>query len=181
MQPKQKGIVHFDSQPRGADIIVDGQILINPDTEESIKTPATVSLYEGRRDFILRLHGSQDETGYIDIFPGTKVDIFRNFEPGIPGGGEKPEPQIWLSYETGTIRVYSFPDGANIYIDDNAVRDQSGQIAKAPVVITDVPAGARRVTFRMPGYMEESKIVDVEPGAWSDTYATMRLEFPKFP
>ena len=181
MQPKQKGIVHFDSQPRGADIIVDGQILIDPDTEESIKTPATTSLYEGRHDFILRLHRSNDATGYVDVYPGTRVDIFRNFEPGTPGGEEKPEPQIWLGYETGMIRVYSFPDGASIYIDDNPVRDSSGQIVKAPVVITDVPAGARQVTFMMPGYMEETKIVDVEPNAWSDVYATMRLAFPKFP
>ena len=51
MQPKSKGVVRFDSQPRGADIIVDGQILINPDTEESVKTPATVSLYEGQSRF----------------------------------------------------------------------------------------------------------------------------------
>ncbi len=181
MQPKQKGIVHFDSDPRGAQIIVDGQILVNPDTEESIRTPATVSLYEGRRDFVLRLEGSQDATGYVDIYPGTTVNIFRNFEPGTPGGGERPEPQIWLSYETGAIMAYSFPDGASMYIDDNPVRDPSGQIAKAPVFITDVPAGARRITFRMPGMMEESKIVDVEPGAWSDVYATMRPEFSKFP
>lgn len=179
MQPKQKGIVHFDSQPHGADIIVDGQILLNPDTEEAIKTPAKISLYEGRHDFLMRLHGSNDATGYVDIYPGTTVNIFRSFEPGTPGGGEMPEPQIWLSYETGAIKAYSFPDGAEMYIDDNPVRDPSGHIAKAPVVITDVPAGARRVSFRMSGMMEESKIVDVEPGAWSDVYATMRPEFSK--
>ncbi len=182
MQPKQKGIVFFDTQPHGAKIYVDGQLLINTDTEESLRTPERVSLFEGRRNFTFVLEGHKDVSGYVDVYAGTTVNIFKNMEPGkSEEGWEEPEPQIWLGYETGTIRVYSFPDGANIYIDDNAVRDQSGQIVKAPVVITDVPAGARRVTFRMPGYMEESKIVDVEPGAWSDTYATMRLEFPKFP
>lgn len=181
MQPKQKGIVHFDSQPRGAEIIIDGQILVDPETEEAVRTPSSVSIFEGRHDFILRLHGSQDATGYVDIYPGTTVNIFRNFSPGTPGGGEKPEPQIWLSYETGAIKAYSFPDGADIYIDDNPVRDSSGQIVKAPVVITGVPAGARRVTFRMPGMMEESKIIDVEPNAWSDVYATMRPVSQKFP
>lgn len=94
---KLYGNVHFDSEPRGADIIVDGQILVNPDTEESIKTPATVSLLEGRRDFIIRLTGSEDATGYVDIIAGTTVNIFRNLNPGKPGGGEKPQPQIYLA------------------------------------------------------------------------------------
>lgn len=180
MQPKQKGIVHFDSQPRGADIIIDGQILINPDTEESIKTPASTSLYEGRHDFILRLHGSADATGYVDVYPGTTVNIFRNLEPGTPGGGEQPEPQIWLSDRTGIIRVYSEPFGADIYLDGNPVRDQSGNTVKTPVTITDVPEGAHQVIFRMPGHLEEMKIVDVEEGAWSDVTATMRPDYSKY-
>jgi hypothetical protein len=180
MQPKQKGLVHFDSQPRGAEIIVDGQILIDPDTEEAVRTPATVSLYEGRRDFILRLHGSQDATGYIDIFAGSRVDIFRNFEPGTPGGGEVPEPQIWLSNQNvGVIRAYSEPDGANIYIDGNPVLDQSGQIVMTPIIITDVPDGVRQITFRMPGHMDEMKLVDIYPGAYSDVTATMRPDRSK--
>lgn len=181
MQPKQKGIVHFDSQPRGADIIVDGQILINPDTEESVKTPASISLYEGRHDFILRLHGSQDATGYVDVYAGSRVDIFRNFEPGTPGGGEKPEPQIWLSdRNTGIIRVYSDPYGAIIYIDGNPVIDQSGNIVKTPVTVTDIPVGAHQVTFIMPGYLEEMQIVHVHHRGWSDVTATMRPDYSKY-
>lgn len=181
MQPKSKGTVHFDSQPRGADIIVDGQILINPDTEESVKTPATVSLYEGRHDFIMRLHGSNDATGYVDVYPGSRVDIFRNFSPGTPGGGEVPEPQIWLSNKNvGIIRVYSEPFGADIYIDGNPVRGQSGNIAKTPSTIIDVPEGARQVSFKMTGHLEEMKIVDVYPGAWSDVTVTMRPDYSKY-
>lgn len=181
MQPKQRGIVHFDSQPRGADIIIDGQIVINPDTEESVKTPSTLSLFEGRHDFILRLHGSQDATGYVDIYVGTKVNIFRNFSPGTPGGGEQPEPQIWLSNQkTGTIRVYSEPFGADIYIDNNPVKDQSGNIVKTPVTITDVPEGARQITFKMPGMMDEMKTVDIHSGALSSIIATMRPDFSKY-
>lgn len=181
MQPKQKGIVHFDSQPRGADIIVDGQILINPDTEESVKTPATVSLYEGRRDFLMRLHGSNDVTGYVDVYAGARVDIFKNFEPGTPGGGEHPEPQIWLSNQnTGIIRIYSEPYGADIYIDGNAVRDQSGNVVRTPATVIDIPAGARRVTFRMSGMIDEIKTVDVDPGAYSDVTATMRPDLSRY-
>lgn len=179
MQPKQQGLVHFDSQPRGADIIVDGQILIDPDTEESIKTPATASLYQGRHDFIIRLHGSQDATGYVDIYPGTTVSIFRNMEPGTPGGGEKPEPQLWLSGKTGTIRAYSIPDGADVFIYKNPVLDQSGNVATTPVMITDVPDGIRQVTFVMDGYFNETEFVDVDFGEYSDVMVTMRPNYSK--
>ena len=177
MQPKQQGIVHFDSQPRGADIIVDGQILINPDTEESVKTPATVSLYEGRHSFILRLHASNDATGYVDVYSGSRVDIFRNFSPGTPGEGEVPEPQIWLGENIGTLRVYSEPYGANIYIDGNPVLDQSGNIATTPVTITGVPDGIRQVILAMPGNFDEMKLVDIYPGAYSDVIVTMRPRY----
>ena len=181
MQPKQQGLVHFDSQPRGADIIVDGQILINPDTEESVKTPATVALYEGRRDFIMRLHGSNDVTGYVDVYPGSRVDIFRNFSPGTPGGGEQPEPQIWLSNQNaGILRVFSEPSGANICIDANPVKDAFGHHVTTPVTITDVPQGSHRVTFRLPGHLKEIKTVDITAGAYSDVYATMRPDYSQY-
>jgi hypothetical protein len=175
VQPKQQGIVHFDSEPRGAQIIIDGQIIVNPDTEESIRTPATISIFEGRYDFILRLHGSNDETGYVDIYHGTTVNIHRNFEPGTHSDWDQPEPQIWLSDQNvGSIRIYSEPDGAVIYIDGNAVLDSSGQIVRTPVYITDIPDGVRQIIFTMPGYLDEMKMVDIYPNAESNVTVTMR-------
>lgn len=172
MQPKQQGIVFFDTQPHGAQIIVDGQILIDPDTEESLRTPERVLLFEGRRDFILRLEGHNDQIGYVDVFPGVTVNIFRNLTPGTKEEWAIPEPQIFLtSPNTGIIRIYSFPDGADIYVNRR-------YMGKAPLVVTDVPAGVATVIFRMPGMMEEEKIVDIIEGAWSDTYATMRPVLP---
>lgn len=172
MQPKQFGIVHFDSQPHGASIIVDGQVLVNPDTEESIKTPATVELVEGRRDFILRLEGSEDVTGYVDVIAGVSVNVFRNFSPGMPGGGEKPQPQIFLAKNTGVLKIYPLPDGASAYVNGM-------HVGKTPLIVTDVPAGVATITFKMTGMMDEEKIVDIVEGAWSDTYATMRPVLPK--
>lgn len=180
MQPKQQGTVHFDSQPRGADIIVDGQILIDPDTEESVKTPATASLYEGRHDFILRLHGSQDATGYVDVYPSATVNIFRNFEPGSSGDWGKPEPQIWLGSNVGTIRAYSYPDSANVCIDGNPVLDQSENIVRTPITITDIPDGIRQVTFTMDGYFDEIMPVEVYSGEYSDVIAKMRPNYQKY-
>jgi hypothetical protein len=180
MQPKQQGIVHFDSEPRGAQIIIDGQIIINPDTEESVRTPAKVSIFEGRHDFLLRIHGAS-ATGYVDVYPGTTVNIFRNMEPGKSEEGlGQPEPQIWLGQNVGTIRIYSEPDGAEIYIDNNPVIDQSGNIVKTPVIITDVPDGIRQITFTMPGYLNEMTTVDVYQGAYSDVMARLKPDYPRY-
>ena len=75
------GTVIIDSDPRGANIYVDGQILINPETEESIKTPAKVSLREGRRDIVLRIDKYDDYVTYIDVIPGTTVIKNGNLVP----------------------------------------------------------------------------------------------------
>lgn len=80
---------------------------------------------------------------------------------------------------TGTVKVRSFPDGAEIYMDSSPIRDTSGNVVKAPIIITDIPPGAHQVIFKMPGHYDEIKLVDVQEGAWSDVYATMRPLFPK--
>lgn len=174
MQPKQYGTVYFDSNPRNARIYVDGQVLTDPDSGEDLRTPAKALLYEGRHDFNMVLEGHEDASGYFDIFVGVSVNVYKNLKPGKSeeGWGE-PQPQIWLSQQTGTLKVYSFPDGANVYIDGKL-------IGSTPIIVTDVPAGARRVTFKMPGMMDEEKIVDIHPGAWSEVDATMRPTLPKF-
>ena len=172
LQPKQMGTVRFDSDPRRADIYVDGQILTDPNTEESIKTPASVLLYEGRRNYTISIEGYEDEYGYVDVYPGATVNIYKRLKQGVSeeGWGE-PEPQIWLSQQTGTLKIYSYPDGADAFIDGRPV-------GKTPTTVSNVPAGARRVTFKMPGMMIEEKTVDIHPGAWSSIDATMRPTLP---
>lgn len=177
LQPKDYGIVFFDTQPHGAKIYVDGQLLIDPGTGESLKTPERVLLIEGRRNFTFVLEGHKDLSGYVDVIAGTTVNIFRNMEPGKSeeGWGE-PEPQIFLTApNTGVLRVYSFPDGA----DGADVYVNRRYIGKAPLVVTDVPAGIATVKWKMTGMMDEEKIVDIVEGAWSDTYSTMRPVLPK--
>lgn len=187
MQPRQRGLVHFDSSPRGAQIWIDGQVLINPDTEESIKTPATVALIEGRRDFIMRLEGHDDVTGYVDVYAGSKVDIHRNFDVGTPGGGEKPEPQIWLEGQdksmskssnvkilgVGTVNVTSVPLGAQIFIDGEPLMGENGQIRKTPIILTNVPEGYRRFTYLLDGYYKENVIAEVIVGQVTDAGAML--------
>lgn len=111
LQDKQYGKVHFSSSPNGATIIVDGQYITDPITEEYKRTPATVQLLEGRRDFILRLKGHDDATGYVDVIGNKTVNISRNFKIGKPGGGEKPAPQIYLN----DLQNKSYDELINLY------------------------------------------------------------------
>lgn len=177
MQPKQRGLVHFTSSPSRAQIFIDGQILTNPDTEESIKTPAIVTLIEGRRNFTMTLEGHEDVSGYVDVLAGSRVDIHRNFKPGkSEGGWGQPEPQIWLEGKpkegipippgvrvlgVGTVNVTSIPLGAQIFIDGKPLQDEKGEIRKTPIILTDVPEGSHDFTYILSGYHEESVTVYV--------------------
>lgn len=188
MQPRQRGLVHFDSSPRGASVYVDGQILTDPDTEESIKTPATVSLIEGRRNFTMTLEGHEDVSGYVDVFAGSRVDIYRNFKPGkSEGGWGQPEPQIWLEGQNknvltssnvktlgvGTVNVTSIPPGAQIFIDGNPLLDEKGVIRTAPIILTDVPEGYHKFTYILQGYSKANVIADVITGQVADAGAIL--------
>lgn len=86
---------------------------------------------------------------------------------------ENMQPNIIRS-NTGTIRMYSIPEGAEIHIDGNPLRDTSGNIAKTPLILTDVNAWPHWVIFKMPGYFDEIKLVGVIEGRTSDAYAIMR-------
>lgn len=98
LQPKQPCTVYFDSDPHGAHIYVDGQILSDPDTGEDLRTPTKAILYEGRRNYTISLEGYEDVSDYVDVFAGVTVNIFRNMEPGTSEEGwEEPEPQIFLT------------------------------------------------------------------------------------
>jgi len=74
---------------------------------------------------------------------------------------------------TGTIRIYSTPEGAEIYIDGNPLRDTSGGVAKTPLMLTGVNAWPHWVIFKVPGYFDEIKLVGVIEGITSDVYAIM--------
>ncbi len=195
LQPKQRGAVHFDTQPHGADIIIDGQILIDPDTEESIKTPATVLLFEGRRDFFLKLEGHHEVAGYVDVFPGSRVDIFRNLEP-IPGSNirsmDNPyypgseyniagvysrsiEEQLKLLYGSiGDILIDSDPQGAYVYIDGYPQMDIEGHIILTPVRITGIAEGMHEIQISIDGHYSKKIIVNIISNILNHAYAKLQ-------
>lgn len=75
---------------------------------------------------------------------------------------------------TGTIRMYSTPEGADVHIDGNPLRYTSGDMAKTPLILTYVNAWPHWVIFKMHGYFDEIKLVGVIEGRTSDVYAIMR-------
>lgn len=179
LQPKQRGLVHFDTQPHGADIYVDGQILTDPDTEESIKTPATITLFEGRRDFVLKLTGHQDSHGYVDIFAGSRVDIFRNLEP-IPGSNillmQRPYPYYPGSYyaDYGNLFIDSNPQGAFIYIDTILLTDYNGNPILTPVRTTGIMEGMHEIRIAKDGYYEKQLVITVISDKFNQVYGKLQ-------
>lgn len=172
LQPRQRGIVHFDTSPHGAIIMVDGQYIVDPDTEEYIRTPANILLFEGRRDFVLKLEGHHDISGYVDIFAGSRVDIFRNLEP-IPGSNIRSMPYPYYPGYS-EILIDSQPQGAYIYIDGYPMTDSMGNAILTPVRITGVMEGLHEVRIAKDGYYEKQLIINVISGQTSNAYAKLQ-------
>lgn len=175
LQPRQRGSVHFDTQPHGAIIIVDGQYIIDPDTEEYIRTPATVLLFEGRRDFVLKLENHHDVSGYVDIFAGSRVDIFRNMEP-IPGSNIRSAYLLPYPYYPGygDLFIDSNPQGGYIYIDGYPLLNESGNAVLTPVKATGIMEGFHEIRIAKDGYYEKQLIVNVIAGQDNRVYANLQ-------
>jgi hypothetical protein len=175
LQPRQRGIVHFDTSPHGAIIIVDGQYIIDPDTEEYLRTPKTVLLFEGRRDFVLKLENHYDAIGYIDVFAGSRVDIFRNMEP-IPGSNIRSAYLLPYPYYPGygDILIDSNPQGGYIYIDGYPLLNESGNAVLTPVKATGIMEGIHEVRIAKDGYYEKQIIVNIISGQDNRAFANLR-------
>ncbi len=74
---------------------------------------------------------------------------------------------------TGTVLAYSIPDGADVYVDGVALPTRFG-IARTPAMIPGVSAGTHDITFRLSGYLGETKTISVEQGGYATIYAILR-------
>ncbi len=175
LQPRQRGSVHFDTSPHGAIIMVDGQYIVDPDTEEYIRTPATVLLFEGRRDFVLKLDGHHDASGYVDIYAGSRVDIFRNMEL-IPGSNIRSAYLLPYPYYPGygDLLIDSNPQGGYIYIDGYPLLNESGNAVLTPVKATGIMEGFHEVRIAKDGYYEKQLIVNVISGQDNRAYVNLQ-------
>lgn len=175
LQPRQRGSVHFDTSPHGAIIMVDGQYIVDPDTEEYIRTPATVLLFEGRRDFVLKLENHHDVSGYVDVYAGSRVDIFKNMEP-IPGSNIRSAYLLPYPYYPGygDILIDSNPQGGYIYIDGYPLMNESGNAVLTPIKATGLMEGMHEIRIAKDGYYEKQVIVNVISNQDNRAFANLR-------
>lgn len=73
---------------------------------------------------------------------------------------------------TGTILAYSIPDGAQVLIDGSIAPTMFG-FARTPAIIHEVAAGKHNVTFKMPGYIDETLSTDVPQGGYTTVTAIL--------
>lgn len=73
---------------------------------------------------------------------------------------------------TGNIMAYSIPEGAEVFVDGTSPLTRFGT-ARTPAMIPEVFAGMHNVTFRLSGYFDETKPVNVPQGGYSTVYAVL--------
>jgi len=74
---------------------------------------------------------------------------------------------------TGTILAYSIPDGAQVLIDGSVAPTMFG-FARTPAMIHEISAGVHNITFRLPGYSEETLSASVPQGGYTTVTAILR-------
>ncbi len=173
LQPRQRGSVYFDTSPHGAIIMVDGQYIIDTDTEEYIRTPATILLFEGRRDYVLKLDNHHDAHGYVDIYAGSRVDVFKNMEP-IPGSNIRSTLSYPYYPGYGDLLIDSDPQQAYIYIDGYPLLDQYNNAVLTPVKATGIMEGMHEIRIAKDGYYEKQIITNIISGQDNRAFANLQ-------
>lgn len=74
---------------------------------------------------------------------------------------------------TGIILAYSIPDGAQVLIDGSQAFTSYG-FARTPAIISGVAANTHYVTFRLPGYIDETKTINVPQGGFTSVTGILR-------
>lgn len=79
---------------------------------------------------------------------------------------------------TSVVEVFidTKPRGADIFIDDMLMVDDLCRVIKTPIIMTDVPKGLRKFTFKLSGYYNETVIVDIVEGSSNTVFGIL---FPK--
>ena len=80
-------------------------------------------------------------------------------------------------YTVGGLYIFSNPPGADIYVDWSPIRDSTGNIVKAPTILTDIPQGLHTIMFKLIGYHDDIVTAEVVGGYYSSIYGIL-LPFP---
>ncbi len=73
---------------------------------------------------------------------------------------------------TGNINIDGNPQGATICIDAQPVLYPTGEKAKTPILITDIPEGQHRFAFHLLGYYRECTDVNIVGNKTTDIFVT---------
>lgn len=143
---KDRCELKFDSQPRGAKVVVDGW------TEPTWVTPFPASnLSAGKHKVVFSKEGYLPETRTVNVTIGKSVPV-----------------SVQLSPAVSKLVVTSTPQGASIEIDGKA----TGQITPAEIT---VEKGDHTIVVRKQGYSDESVTQTVAEGQ-TFTYSPVLLQ-----
>jgi len=141
------GSISVTSDPSGADISLDGEPI-------NAVTPHTIQhLSPGSHTIELALEGYQDwGPKSVNVVSQQTTYVHATLTP------EKT---------TGSISVSSSPSGANVYLDNTYK-------GITPLTITDVSQGYHSIEYRLDGYKNCFKSVQVTAGETSDAYCDLQ-------
>lgn len=142
------GSIYANSTPAGAAIWLDG-------VQQSPPTPATLTCVpEGQRTVILTLAGYQYYKKSMNLVAGTTIGVDGVMFLIGPSG-------------TGSVAIYTTPDGAEIFIDG------VDQNKVTPKVVTGISAGIHTVRVEKSGYLPSSMDVTIEENVTTEISMTL--------
>ena len=152
------------SMPPGADVIVNG--------ESRGTTPlALAELPYGPYEVEVVLAGYPSRREQFMLAPGDPIGSLNADLAAAPAGapaagatsaGPPPAEQVGI----GSILAETRPPGAAVWLDQR-------HVGETPVSIPDVPAGARRIEFRLDGYRTWTTTVEVAPATQARVAASL--------
>lgn len=190
------GRIVVNSRPTGLYVYLDGKPILDS-SGRIAKTPIIIlNVTEGVHNVTFSKPGYDDTTIMVEVQEGLDCDArailsTRSIRypmmlsqkeqsksspnpPGslqpAPGWPALPIPQIPYGY----LVANTIPDGAEIYIDGQAVFDTVGKVLTTPVTIINITTGRHKITFIKDRYFDEDVYVYVENGLYSDAFAILR-------
>ncbi len=192
------GRIVTETRPGRAEIYLDGEPVM--DTSGNIaKTPTVIhNVPEGIHTITFSKQGYTDITIIANVLKGSDCharallntsmfsyplmlssspEDIQSFLDDIQLQSLQPSPG-WpylpirqVTY--GHIVANTTPDGAEIYLDGQPVRDINGNIATTPSSIIGIITGIHLVTFKKSGYADTSVTVEIQNGLYSNVHISL--------
>ncbi len=142
-------ILRIYTNPSGAQIYIDGRYIgTAPSTGLSVEVEA------GTRTIMARLANYEDTTVNVTVKAGETRTVNINLPPIV---------------RTGTLRIYTNPVGAQVYVDGV----YKGTAPSNGLSVT-VDAGTRTITARLPDYEDATTTVTINPNETRSVTLTLR-------